>query len=338
MDMNETTVGEITRAYFHRMAKPIAWMCFVGILFLIPLFLRSAYAMHILISTGMNIILASSLRLIFTSGQLSLAHGGMVCVGAYVSALLVMNLGLSSWAALLLAGASAAGLAFLVGFPFVRLKGIYFAIGTIFLGQMIVMTGEQWESVTGGSLGIFNIPRPDPVALPGIVHINFDSKVDFYYLTLVLNLITLLLLYGMERSRLGQIWSSIRQADFLAESVGVNVARFKVLAFGVGCFFAGLVGGLYGQYMSVISPRAFDLSYSVYAMVYMVAGGMNSFYGPALGAFILTILPEFFRPIREYEPFVFAGLLLLIIFFLPGGLVSLPNRLRKALKGRNSHA
>ncbi len=335
--MNKVVFGAIT-SRAQALGKRFAWGFLLVALFMIPVFLRSAYAMHILVTISMNIILASSLRLILTSGQLSLAHGGMVCVGAYTSALLVMNLGLSSWVALLLAGLSASALAFMIGFPFVRLKGIYFAIGTIFLGQMAIMTGEQWEKLTGGSIGIFNIPRPDPISIPLLSAVTFDSKVDFYYLALVLTLLTLLLLRGMEQSALGQTWASIRQSESLAESVGMNVARFKVLAFGIGCFFAGLVGGLYSQYMSVISPRTFDLSYSVYAMVYMVAGGMNSFYGPVLGAFILTLLPELCRPIKEFEPFVFAGLLMLIVFFLPEGLVSLPRRLRRAVKETAGHA
>jgi branched-chain amino acid transport system permease protein len=335
--MNKAAVTGATTSS-RSLVRRFAWAISIVALFAIPVFLKSAYTMHILVTIGMNIVLASSLRLILTSGQLSLAHGGMVCIGAYTSALLVMNFGLSSWLALLLAGFSACALAFLVGFPFVRLKGIYFAIGTIFLGQMIIMTGEQWENLTGGSIGIFNIPRPDAIAIPLLSAMTFDSKVDFYYLTLVLTLLAIVLLYGMEHSPLGATWAGIRQSEALAESVGVNVAKFKVLAFGIGCFFAGLVGGLYAQYMSFISPRTFDLSYSVYAMVYMVAGGMNSFYGPALGALILTVLPELCRPIKEFEPFVFAGLLMLIVFFLPEGLVSLPSRIRKTFKGTSGHA
>ncbi len=320
------------------LTKSLGYGVFIAMLFLLPSFLKDPYTFHILISIGMNIILASSLRLILTSGQLSLAHGGMMAVSAYTSALLVTRLGVSSWVALLLSGVASSGLAFFVGFPFVRLKGIYFAIITIFLGQMIILTGEQWESLTGGSVGILNIPRPDPIVIPGVLNMNFGSKVDFYYFILVLMLVTLLILYAIEHSRIGLTWLSIQQSDLLAESVGVNTAKFKVLAFSIGCFFVGLDGGFYSHYVNVISPRTFDFSFSIYPMVYMVAGGMGKFSGPILGAFIFTIFPEFFRVLKEFQPFVFAGALMLIIFFLPQGLVGLVDQLRKLLRERLSRA
>jgi branched-chain amino acid transport system permease protein len=297
--------------------------------FLAPLYIRDPYNLHILISIGINIILASSLRLILTSGQLSLAHGAMMGVGAYTSALLVLKLGLTSWEALLPSGLAAAGLALLVGFPFVRLKGFYFAIVTLFLGQMFVLTCEQWDALTGGSMGIFGIPRPSPINLPGLLSIDFSSKAHFYYLIFLLAFGSLFFIYRIENSQVGISLISVQQGDSLAESLGVNTAKFKVLAFAAGCFFAGLVGGFYSHYTAVISPRAFGLSSSIYAMIYMVAGGMDRFSGPILGAIILTLLPEVFRGLREFEPFIFAGVLMLIIYFLPGGLIGIPERLKR---------
>jgi len=317
-----------------RLIKPLSYGALIAALFLIPLVIKGPYTLHILIWTGISIILACSLRLILISGQLSLAHGGMMSLGAYTSALLVMKLGLSSWATLLLAGLAAAGLALLIGFPFVKLRGIYFAMVTIFLSQMIILTTEQWRSLTGGGVGILNIPRPDPIVIPGLLNMDFGSKVDFYYFILVLTLVTLLVLYAIEHSRIGLTWLSIQQADFLAESIGINTAKFKVLAFAIGCFFAGVVGGFYSHYIGVVTPRSFDFPFAVYAMVYMVAGGMGRFSGPILGALVLTLIPEFVRGLKEFQPFVFAGVLMVIIFFLPEGLVGLPERLRKLVKGK----
>jgi branched-chain amino acid transport system permease protein len=297
--------------------------------FLAPLYISDPYNLHILISIGINIIMASSLRLILTSGQLSLAHGAMMGVGAYTSALLVLKLGLTSWEALLPSGLAAAGLAFLVGFPFVRLKGFYFAIVTLFLGQMFVLTCEQWDALTGGSMGIIGIPRPTPIDLPGLLSVDFRSKAHFYYLIFLLASGSLFFIYRIEHSQVGISLISVQQGDSLAESLGINTAKFKVLAFATGCFFAGLAGGFYSHYTSVISPRTFGLSSSIYAMVYMVAGGMERFSGPILGAIILTLLPEVFRGLKEFEPFIFAGVLMLIIYFLPEGLVGLPKRLER---------
>jgi branched-chain amino acid transport system permease protein len=321
-----------------KLVKPLSYSALIIFLFLVPLFIKGPYQLHILIMAGIAVILASSLRLIFNSGQLSLGHGGMMSVGAYTSALLVMKLGLSTWAALGIGAAAAAALALMVGYPFVRLKGMYFALVTVFLAEVIRLIAEQWREVTGGSLGITNIPRPDPIVIPGLLNVDFASKADFYYLILVLVLVTLLILYAIERSSVNVTWLSIRQTDFLAESVGVNTARLKVIAFTIGCFFAGLSGAFFSQYILVITPSAFGFVYAIYVVVYMIAGGMKRFSGPIIGALILTFLPESARVLKEYQPFIFAGVLMLIIFFLPEGMVGLPQRLRNIVRERFSHA
>jgi branched-chain amino acid transport system permease protein len=304
----------------------------------VPLFTAHLYVLHILILIGINIILASSLRFIATSGQLSLAHAGMVSIGAYTSTLLVMKLGFSFWMALPLAGLAAMSIAFLVGLPFVRLKGIYFTMVTLFLTEFIRLIAEQWRSLTGGSSGIIAIPRPNALIIPGLLNISFASKVDFYYLALIMVLVTLLILYAIEFSRIGITFLSIQQSDSLAESTGINSSGFRVLAFSIGCFFAGIGGAFYSHYLSAINPNSFGFLLSIYVFIYMVVGGIQRFSGPIIGAIILTFVREFASGVREYEPFVFAGILLLIIFFLRGGVASLPQRISKIYKGRFSHA
>jgi branched-chain amino acid transport system permease protein len=311
------------------MASLLGYGLLIAFLFFIPVFISGPYHIHILILTIMNIMLASSLRLINMSGQLSLAHGGMMTIGAYVSTLLVIKLGLSFWVALPLAGFSAAMIAYLAGFPFVRLKGIYFSIVTIFFGEMVVLTAQQWRSLTGGSTGIFNIPRPDPIVIPGIFNLVFSSKVDFYYLVLVLMLISLLILYAVENSRIGLTLSGIQQADSLAESVGINTTGFKVLAFSIGSFFAGLTGSFYSHYILAIGPDSFGFLYTINILVYMTVGGDKKFIGPILGAFILTILPEVMRPLKSFMPFFYAAVLIAVIFFIPEGMAGLPGRLKR---------
>jgi branched-chain amino acid transport system permease protein len=303
----------------------------IACLVFLPFILHGPYHIHTFILTMMNIILASSLRLINLSGQMSLAHGGMMTIGAYTSTLLVMKLGLSSWVALPLAGLFAAIIACLIGFPFVRLKGIYFSIVTIFFSEMVVLTAQQWQSLTGGSTGIFNILRPNPIVIPGILNITFSSKVDFYYLMLVLMLISLFILYIVENSRIGLTLRGIQQADTLAESVGINTTGFKVLAFSIGSFFAGLVGGFYPHYISAINPDSFGFLFTIYILIYMTVGGDKRFIGPILGAFVLTILPEVLRPLKAFVPFFFAAVLMAVIFFMQEGLVGLPGRLKRAV-------
>jgi len=320
------------------LVKPLSYSTLIIFLFLIPLFVTSPYLIHIFILAGIGIILASSLRLIFNSGQFSLAHGGMMTIGAYTSALLVMKMGLSTWVAMGAGAAAAAFLALLVGYPLVRLKGIYFALGTVFLEEIIRLIAQQWTDLTGGVLGLTSIPKPDPIVIPGLLNMNFASKVDFYYLALVLVLFTLLILYAIERSSINQTFLSIKQSDSLAESIGVNTTKFKVLAFTIGCFFAGLAGAFYSQFMTVVTPSSFGFVYSVYIIVYMIVGGEKKFYGPIIGAVILTFLPESVRMLKEYQPYVFAGVLMLVIFFLPEGIVSLPQRLKMFIRERRENA
>ncbi|MBA7575272.1 hypothetical protein ES708_17093 [subsurface metagenome] len=322
--------------------RTLIWILSYGALilfmFFIPLFFSGPYIIHILIFTVMNIVLASSLRLINLTGQMSLAHGGMMTIGAYTSTLLVVKLGLSSWAALLLAGCAAAVIACIIGIPFIRLKGIYFSIVTLFLTAMLTLIAQQWRSLTGGSSGIYNIPRPDPIVIPGILNITFISSVNCYYLVLFIMLISLVVLYAIEHSRVGRTFRGIEQSDSLAKSIGVNTSGYKVLAFSIGCFFPGVLGGFYSQYIRAITPETFGFLFTIYILIYMVVGGQGRFIGPIIGAVVLTLLPEFLRPLKDLQPFFFAAVLMLVIFLMPEGLVGLPGRLKLAasrlFKGR----
>jgi branched-chain amino acid transport system permease protein len=313
-------------------AKAAGCTALIVFLFLIPLFVKNAYFLHILVMAGVTILLTSSLRTIATTGQISLAHPGFMAVGAYTSALLVMKLGLSFWAAFPMGGISAALLALLIGYPFVRVKRVYFAMLTLFMGAVIRLIIMEWRELTHGTSGLLNIPPPNSIIIPGLFNIAFDSKVPYYYLILALVLISLLFLYRIDSSRVGRILLAIQQGDYVAESVGINVTGYKVLALCVGCFFAGLAGGFYAHYFKVLTPDSFGLLEAIYIIVYMAVGGRKRFYGAILGAFILTLLPEFFRALKEYQPFVFVGILLVTIFLLPDGLVGLPDAVKPCIK------
>jgi branched-chain amino acid transport system permease protein len=306
------------------------YVCLAVIIAFLPVLFPGKYSLHILIMMSINIILSSSVRTINLTGQMSLAQGGMMTVGAYATTLLVVNLGLNSWTALVIGGLLAAVISCLIGFPFSRLKGIYFSMVTIFLAQMIITLTQELRGLTRGSQGIYNIPRPDAIGIPGLFSISITSPTDFYYLIIVFLALTLLILFAVERSRIGLIFRGIQQADTLSESVGVNTTLYKVAAFSLGGFFAGIVGGYYAQYISSIAPDTFGFLYAIYTVIYMVVGGSGKFIGPIIGAIVLTILPEIARPLQQYMPFIFAAVLMLIIFFMPEGLVGLPKRLREA--------
>jgi len=246
----------------------------------------------------------------------------------------MMKLGLSSWLALLGAGLGGALVAALVGYPFVRLKGVYFTIVTAFFGEMVVLTAQQWEGLTGGSGGVYGIPAPDPIVAPGLLSIDFSSKAHFYYLALFLMGLSLAILYAIEHSRLGLTFRGIRQADSLAEASGIDTTGYKVFAFATGAFFAAILGGFYSQYISAIAPDTFGFMFTIYVLIYMTVGGQGTFMGPVLGSFVLTLLPEATRAFKEYVPFFFAAVLIAVIFFVPDGIAGLVARTRKGLSRR----
>lgn len=315
-----------------RLTKGLGLAALIIVLCALPSFVTGVYLAHVLITIGINIVLAASLRFIATSGQLSLAHAGMMSVGAYTSALLAVKAGLSFWLAMPLGGLSAMVLAILVGIPFVRLRGIYFTMVTLFLSEFIRLIVQEWKRLTGGASGILDIPRPGAFVIPGLLNIDFSIKAHYYYLILFLALVSLLILYALEHSRIGTTLFSVQQSDSLAESLGVDTAGYRILAFGIGCFFAGIVGAFYGHYYTGINPDSFGYLGGIYVLMYMVVGGIRRFPGPIIGAVILTVVPELSSGLQEYEPFVFAAILLIIIFFLREGVVSLPERIRKVRK------
>lgn len=300
----------------------------VLLLILFPVFSPGVYFLHVFIIMMMYIVLSSSLRLINLTGQLSLAHAGMLLVGCYTAALLVMKAGFSSWLALLISGIVAAIIATFLCSSFVKLKGIYFTMVTIFAGSIISYVIYQWSGLTNGASGIFNIPRPDPIVIPGLFSIVFNTRVSFYYMILILMLISLVIMWFIEFSRIGMTFRAIQQSDTLSASVGINVRVYKVAAFAIGCFFSGVMGGFYGQYINTVDPVTFGFVFVIYTLIYMQVGGRGKFIGPIIGTAVLVLLPEFARPLKNYLPFLFALILVAVIFFMPEGLVGLPQRIK----------
>lgn len=303
----------------NRLYKTLGCVVLLVLLCLVPLFVKQNYVIHVLIISGVGIVLASSLRFVFLGGQLSLGHGGMVSLGAYFSTLTVMNLGLSFWIALPLAGVFVMVISFFTGYLFTRLKGFYFAMVTMFLTMVVQLVAEEWRGLTGGVSGLTNIPRPSAIGL-----LDFDSRTDYYYLMLAITIVSLLIMYSLEHSRFGLTLASVRESEPLAASIGVNTRFYKVLAFALGGFFAGVVGSFYAHYYTALAPMSFTFMLSINVLIYMVVGGRLRFVGPILGAFVLTLVPELGRGLQEYQPFIFAAVLLVIIIFIPQGLVSLP--------------
>jgi branched-chain amino acid transport system permease protein len=267
-----------------------------------------------------NIILAASLRPSLTCGQLNIGHSAFMSIGAYTSALLAKNLGLPFELSLVCGGLLAAVIGIGVGYSTLRLRGVYFAMVTVAFVEVIRLIAQVWVSLTRGMSGLSGIPKP---SLLGMV---FATKTSQYYLALGLMLLILFILYKLEYSRLGYIWKSIGMAENLSQSLGINVANYKVLGFVIGCFFAGVAGAFYAHFIRFLFPPEFSFLLATNILIYNFVGGRGHFVGPIVGAAFLTLLSEPFRG-SAYETIFFSIAMLLTILFLPGGLITLPGRL-----------
>ena len=310
-----------------KLGKNLSYSLLLIFVFVMPIFIRSEYYLHVLILCAMNIILASSLRAISTVGQISLGHAGFMSIGAYTSGILVMKLGVSTYVAILLGGVVAMVLAAVIAYPVTRVRTVYFAMLTLFLGEVIRLVITEGREITGGTSGLINIRPLETISILGL-HIDFATRLPNYYFVLVFMLMILLFLYWVDRSYIGMTFKAIAQDESLAASTGINVARFKAIIFCIGCCIAGLTGGFYAHYMSVLTPDSFGLFTSIYILIYVVIGGTRRFSGAIVGALILTLVPEVFRALKEYQPFIFVAVLFLVVFLLPGGLSDLLERIQ----------
>ncbi len=304
-----------------------------------PLLLHSPYWTSALTVIALNVLLTASLRTVTLIGEFSLGHAGFMLVGAYTAGLLSMQAGLP-FGLTVPAGALLAGcLALALGYPFMRVKGIYFAILTVVTSESLRVLAWNWESLTGGSKGLVGIPEPGTLSIPGWGEVHFSDFLAYYYLVVIAVAFSLTILYLLERSRLGFTWLAIREADKLAGAVGINVSRYKVLCFTTASFFAGLGGALIAYQEQAISADAnatFGVMQTIYLLVYMVVGGERRFSGPIFGAVLLSLLAEFTRAVQNYQPMVMGVIALAVVLFQRQGLVALPSRLLTLWPGSSS--
>lgn len=297
------------------------WRIIAAILILIvlPAFSKDPFKHHLLIVSGIYIILAIGLNIIFLTGQLSIAHAAMMGIGAYTSSLLSLKLEIPVWFGIP-AGALASGIiGFIIGLLVLRILGIYFAIVTFAVGQIVVSIFLSWISLFGGANGLLNIPSPT-LSIPGLITFSFQSKLAYYYLVLIAVLIATLIFHRFNASYLGRAFRAIAISEKLAQSTGINVMYHKIVAFSVGNLLAGLAGALYAHYLHFIDPFFFAFSESVHIIVAVVIGGVGTLWGPIFGAVFVTFILEFLRATRALETIIYALILIIILLFMPEGL------------------
>jgi ABC-type branched-subunit amino acid transport system permease subunit len=309
----------------------IAWLTLVMPLLVIPPALGSIYWTSVLTLMVIYSLMAVTLRMIFLIGQFSLGLVGFMCIGGYTSALLSMKAGVP-FSLSLPSGAFLSGLVGLaLGYPFMRVKGIYFAILTVVASESIRTLALNWKSLTGGTNGLVGFPGPGILSFPGLGALDFAGFTAYYYLTLAIVCISLFALYRLEKSNLGLTWLAIRETEKMAAAVGINVLQYKTVNFAVACFFAGLGGGLLGFSERTLSPgasSAFGVMTTIYLLVYMIVGGKSHFMGPVIGTVFLSVISELTRPMQEYQPMLIGAIAIAVVMIIPEGLISLPKRIR----------
>lgn len=279
------------------------------------------YFLQVLTVIMINSILAVSLNLVTGyTGQLSLGHATFMGIGAYAATLLTLQLGFPFLASIILGAIVAAIFGFVKGVPTLRLKGDYLAIATLGFGEITKNILLNLE-ITGGPMGLRGIP-----------------KVTNIYIATTALILVIFSLNRIMNSRVGKSFIAIREDELAAEAMGINTAKFKILAFTIGAFYAGIAGGLYAFLFRYINPKDFNFMNSIEILCMVVLGGMGNTYGAILGAFIITVLPELLRvvsPVIAQYRMVLYGLLLVIMMIVkPQGIISgssLSNKLKPKL-------
>jgi len=287
----------------------------------LPLVFRSDYAQHLMIMTGLGVILAASNRLIIVSGAWFMGMAAFYAIGAYGVVMLRVHVGLNYWISFPLVGFAAAGVALALGYGTARVKGIPFCLLTVAFVEVV-----RLSIVKNPFLGHTALNCAPPETILGI---DFSAKIHYYYLVFLIVFLTLTILGLIDRSPVGAALKTIAQNEELAESVGINTVRYRVVTMAVCCFFGALAGALLAPYVAVTGPTSFTLTTSVLILFYIVVGGVGSLWGPVLGAIFLNLLPEILPSKAYVQNILYAAIVLASLFFLPDGLISLPVRLRK---------
>jgi branched-chain amino acid transport system permease protein len=305
------------------MKKQVAFILFIVILLFIPFLVRDDYYMHLIILSGIYSVLCMGWVLILRAGQFSLGQAAFLAIGAYTSAILTLRFSLSPWLGLLAAGINAAIVALLLGWIVLRIRGLYFAVITLAFNGAVQLIPANIEYL-GGWLGLSPIPS---FTLFGV---EFTDKALWYYLVLALVGLSALVSWRIEHSKIGRYFKATGN-ESLAESIGINTVGYRMLAFVIACIFAGLAGGIMAPYLTYVSPGDFSVSKSIQIQIQSTVGGTGGLAaGPITGATLLIILGEVLRAyVKGLEPMLYGLLLLVVIFLLPDGLISLPRVLRK---------
>ena len=311
---------------------------FVVLLVLLPIFIRSPYWLSTMVFIGLFTILTIGLCLLMGyAGQISLGQNAFYGLGAYTSAVVTTRLGLSPWLGILISMGLTGALAAVLAKPVFKLKGHFLALATLGLGYIFYIMFNELSVLTGGPSGISGIPY---LSVGGLV---FSQDLLYYYLAWAAAAATLFISLNLVHSRFGRALRAIHDSEIATQTMGADTARLKAQIFVISCAFAGLAGSLYAHYVTFVNPSPFGIYTSLMLLVMAAIGGMGSVWGAPFGAAVILLLTEFLRSLvpkltnhasGEYEIIVFGLLLIIIISWMPEGVVPRLGQLyRRRLKG-----
>ena len=289
---------------------------------------------EILVYLVINVLLVVSYRLMTLTGEWSLGHVVIMGVGAYTSALLTKRLGVYVPVSMIMGALMAGFIAFLLSFPLFRMKGFYFLIGSFASAEIIRLLWKRFREPFGGPKGLKRIEGMPDIDL-GFVYIDFFEPVAYYYFAMIVVAGCLWILWRIEKSLVGLPFHAVHWQDKMAQASGVDVRRYRTLAFVLASTFAGLSGALLAHYIGTINPNSFDVELMVFVLTWAIVGGTATFYGPILGCVVLTVLNEIVLREMGFEqmrPLIYGAIMILSILFLPDGLESLVKRAQDALR------
>ncbi|MBL8383278.1 MAG: branched-chain amino acid ABC transporter permease [Burkholderiales bacterium] len=286
-------------------------------------FVATPYALHVAIVVLFNVTYTAALYAVLRMGYLSLGHAGFIALGAYTCVILSVRLGVSPWLGIPAGGLVAGLFAWGLGALTLRLRGIYFALAIFAFGEIVTAFFRAFDWF-GGPAGIPGVPRPAFLGTP------LASHFAFYWPVLVVAVLGIAILYRLQYTRFGAALLTLKTAESerLAESVGIPAARYKTANFVVSCVITGTMGTLHAQYLLFVNPQVFGSTMSTDLLIYAMVGGLAGFWGPILGAGLLTALGEQLFSVGYWKTLVYAAILMVVIMVLPGGLADLPRRLR----------
>ena len=289
-----------------------------------------------LTSVALLSIASAGVWLTFYIGRINIGQGAFALIGAYVSAILVTKAGLSFWVSLPLAGLFAAGVGVLIGLPILRLRGVYFAMITLVLTQVVTLTALALP-ITNGAKGIVSIPLPQELSILGLTLIpDFASmentKLAFYYTACVLMVLSFLAMYRLVNSRLGHLCRSMQQNEELASSIGVNISYIRIIVFAISSFFGGVGGAMFGSIAQSVYPSSFQVADSINFMLNCFLGGLGYVFGPMLGTLVLYFGWDLLFELGKYQLLAYSTLLILLMLYVPNGILSI--RLKNSKVGK----